>query len=784
MSTVALNRMTLSCVGVACLLLFFCYRLWSLGVTHHDDAIWFLASQQGNWGIIKDFAVNQGRIWAFVSGLLMYVALYLQGSVAGEAIRIGSLAIFFVIFYSVVSIYLGRRVALMAAVLNLALYAMRWEGSIVSTYPAFSWILMALFLCAVWLGWRYANNSRPFFLHTALAALFVSLFLHEGVSVLFAALFPLSVFANHYFVQRSFPSVKAVFHTVTSRRQLVGAVAVIGFYFALYLAWRLVFPTNYEGNTLGDVNIARVFPTLFGLSASGSILSDVVHPYSVNFADAVGQDGYSVTYSPLSYLRAVADSPSAFFAALIVFVVIFLIASSGDQSKRNNNIGWLTIGGIAIGALIAFVPILPVALVEKYQRHYFELGIHSYVYTALSHFGITLGIASLVLWVLSFRPAGYIYRNLLSALIALAVAVLAFCGYQMNDAIANDIRVETSRWKVVDQAMEIATQLDQPINLIYAPRLFNGSWFTVLDTSYWSQYVSVRHNKPMTFTRDPIPMPSTEHSAAYMDFTLGRNASQSIVVLAPLGIRATNDSVFANKIVVAIDRPDPSDLARYVLFFRDQQRGSVEVRFSQLDMLNKSGTIRTISNVTAYPESIRVNRYSMLKSLPVGCDKSIVSGTTVFFGTASSGEGRSCVANNWLREGWNSKEQAGVWSKEKNAVIVIPTKGLSQGALVLTLSIGTFTGLGFYDSPQSMTLRDGIRILTTRTDKKGVGFQPLRIQIPSNKWSPGKDINLSIDVDHTINPAKEKLSNDTRDLGVYIQSLKVEVVNGVAEING
>ncbi len=776
-----MNRNTLSYAGLACLLLYFCFRLWNLGITHHDDAIWLLASYQGRWSVIHDFAVNQGRIWAYVSGALMYIALSLDGSIAGGLLRVGSFAVFFVLFYFVASIYLGRRIALMAAVLNLSLYAMRWEGSIVNTYPAFSWILSSLFLCAVWLGWRFANTSRLFFLYSALATFFVSLFLHEGVSVLFSMLFMLSIFSNHYFVQGTLPFLASMLNTETSRRHLVGAAATVVLYFSLYFIWRSIFNTNYEGNTLSGASILRAFPTLFGLSTSGSLLSDIVHPYAVNFADAVGQDGYSVSYSVLSYIRAATDGPSALLSALIVFSVVYLLASSDNPSQRASNFGWFAIGGIVVGILIAFVPILPVALVAKYQRHYAELRVHSYVYTALSHFGVTLGLSSLLLWVGSLTHTGTLKRNIFSTFIAIIVSVLAYCGYQMNDAIANDIRIETSRWKVVDQTMEIVSKLERPITAIYAPRLFSGSWFSVMDGNYWSQYVLTRHGKIMTFVRDPIKVSTIEGNAAFVDFTMGRNPSQSVVVLAPLGVSGRDDSVVVNRIVVAIERPDPSDLAQYVLSFRDagQQRSSTEVRFSHLEPIGKSETVRSLSNINALPASIRVVRNSTLKSIPVRCGKSILSGTTIFFGTAVSGEGRVCIDDEWLKDGWNSREQAGVWSRSRNAVIDLSTNGLSQGTLVLTISVGTYTGLGFNDTPQTVTVRNGSHDLATRTDKKGVGFQPMQIKFPRNTWKAGGSINLSIDTDHTINPANEKLSSDTRDLGVYIQSIKVDVVKDV-----
>ena len=763
--------------GVLCLLLLFCYRIWNLGITHHDDASWFLASQQGNWSLIHQFAVSQGRIWAYVSGTLIYLALYFQGSIAGEAIRVGSFAAFFVLFYVVASIYFGRRLALMAALLNLSLFALRWEGSIVSTYPAFAWILSSLFLFSVWLGRHYASNERPYVLYAGLTMFFVSLFLHEGMSILFAGLYILSVFANQYLIKREFPLLVAVLKAPESRQHLIGAVASIVLYFGLYMVWRLIFPTNYEGNSLGDGSISRVMPTWIGLSTSGSLLADIVKPYTVNFADAVGKDGYQISYHVFSFLGSVTEDPSAMVSGLIVFSSVYSITNFVEQAEQGKRTRKLAIWSAVVGGLIAFVPILPVALVAKYQRHYFELGVHSYVYTALSHFGITLGIAGLFLWAVSAIPRSTSFRNVIAGIIGIAIALLAVCGYKMNNAIANDIRGETTRWKVVDQTLEIVGHLKPPINIIYAPRLFSGTWFTVLDANYWAQYVLARHGKVLAFTRDPIPIPSATNSTAYMDYNFVRNDSQLTTIVAPL--RGPNELglVTADKIAVAIDRPDPSDISRYAVSFRNSQSAPVEMRFSQLSPLNSSGTIRYASNIDALPASLRLNRNSTLATLAVLCGKSIGKGATIFFGTDMPDTGFGCIASDELRNGWNARERRGVWSKDDSALIDIPTSGLVQGALLLTLSVGTYTGLGFYDVPQVVSVRKNKHILATRLDRKGVGIQPLEIRIASSDWRQGEKISLWLHTDRTINPAKEKLSGDARDLGIHIQSIKIAVTN-------
>lgn len=769
----------LSRAGVAILLLVFCYRLWGLGIAHHDDAVWLIASHQGNWKVVEDFAISQGRVWALVSGAILYVSIYFHGTLLGDLLRVGSLAVFFVLLYRVASIYFGQHIVLLAATFNLALFALRWEGSIATSYPAIFWILGSVFLCSVWLGWHYTRSGRRIYLYASLTMLFVSLFVHEGVSVLLAVLFLLSTVGNYWLLSPSSCSVRGIVEAHDNHRLIFGATTVVLLYFALYFAWRLVFPSSYEGNTLGSLSVVRALPVLISLSTSGSILSDIISPYSVNFADAVSQDGFRVTYRVLSYLGNSSGGLFAWIYAMIVYLVVFsiLATSRNQQEIQFAKIKTNAMAGLAVGGLIAILPILPVALVAKYQQHYYELGVHSYAFTALSHFGVTLSLASAVIWFCVKHGRGKLFHILVSSFVAVSIAVLALCAYRLNDEIANDIGVEQSRWRAVDRAMPMAMKLGSDLRAIYAPRLQSGSWFTVVDANYWSQYVATFHHKSLLFYRDPLPdIGVGGGKLAYMDFMLGRDGKQMIVFLASLTRDEAHGPIVADRIVVSLENPSPSDLDQYVLSFKDRRHGVTSVRFSQLEAIDKSGSARIINGLAAEASSIRFERHSIIQQLLMQCAVPIEVGTKVLFGTSSLSNQQSCGGGKMLWDGWHVQERLGVWSKLDKAIVALPTAGLKHGTLVVTLDIGTYVGLGFTDGTQQISIHLGGKMLTTRIDKKGAGLQTLRVTIPSDEWVPGEDLNFILSVDHTINPARNAISADERELGVYLSSLEVESI--------
>ncbi len=768
-----MTKVTLWCIGIGLLLLIFSHRIWNLrGITHTDDAVWLVAARSGQWEIIKQFAINQGRLWAFVSGTLMYISLYFHNTVMGDLLRVGMLFVFFVLFYRVITVYLGQYLALLAATFNLALYALRWEGSIVTTYPLLFWVSGSIFLSSVLLSWNFIKKGK--YLYVALALFFISLFGHESGTTLFVVLYLLSIFSNCYLLQSQSASLDRLYVKSKNRRLIFGGITVILLYFSLYITWRMIFSTEYEGNTLGALNFTKMFPVLLSLSTSGSLLSDIISPYSVNFSDAVAYDGFRVTYPVFSYLESSSGGLLAWLSALVVLVVVFsiLMTSQNQQKAKFGKIKTNALAGIFIGSIIAISPILPVAFSYKYQEQYYKLGIHSYVFTALSHFGVTLLLASIVIWILS--RGGKIFQNLIAGVVAVSIAVLSLCGYRMNDAIVNDMSNETIRWSAVDQTATLSSLLGSEINTIYAPRLQSGSWFACVDTNYWSQYVAAFHHKQLWF-HNLFPEINAENTqAAYMDFMLAHSGKQLVVFMAPLTRTQSCGSVVADRIVVSIENPSSSDFNQFILAFTDKVRGAISVRFSQLKAINKSGSIRMINDIEALPSSIRFEQHSIIQQMLIPFKPPLEMGTKILFGTSPLNEKESYSGAKMLQNGWNNIEPSGVWSSSDKAVLSFPTDGLQHGTLDIRFFIGTYVGLTGKGEMQQISVLLNDKILATRIDAAGAGFQSLNITIPKEEWSPGQNLNLILGVDHVGNPVKDDMGIlDSRDLGLCLRSLEI-----------
>lgn len=638
------------CIG-ALLVLFF-YRLLDLGITHSDDAGWLLHTLQGNWRDGPEMAFFQGRIWAFVSGPIVNFAMYLQGSPFADVYRLGCLAVFFVAFYAVLSIYVGRPLASLAATLNLALFALRWEGSMVTTYPALFGVLGSLFVGSVWAGWKYAQSGRASLLWISLLGFFVSLFMHEGVTLLFCLLFPVTVVGNHFLTNPETAGMRSVAESAIARKHLIGAFAVIGAYFVIYMGWRWAFPTGYGGNRLDTFSPLRIGSTTLALSTSGTLLSDLVTPYYVRYGDVVMGDGYTVTYRFSSYLKDQMYGPAACLAGMLTACVVFLLGRntsfrpSGAFTRRTTY--WFVV--LLVGLAIALAPILPVALTQKYQQQFFDLDVRSHVYTALSHFGWTLVLAALLAGLFSIGAAKGIYRTLLSTVLALATGVLAYGGYQMNDAIASDMRTETSRWKAVDRASSIVSLGQLNVKKFYAPRLAGGSWFAGLPPEYWSALLQASRGSRQNFASTaPRLQDLKDGQLAYLDFALLRRGAEPLVIVAPLDAPTGNAPVVAQQIYIGLDSATPSELAQYTVSFTDLKNGPVSYRLSSFETMAGSNSVWRLSNVQAVPASIRVSANSVQTTFELTCPGSAANETVVAVGPASYGMQPQCLGDMFMQ---------------------------------------------------------------------------------------------------------------------------------------
>ena len=763
--------------GIAILLLFFCARLWHVAPTHTDDATWRLRAIQGDWSTVNEWATGQGRVFAYISGILILFGCYMQETIWGPILHLGSFVIFFFAFYRVGALFIGTRLALLAAVLNLATFAVRWEGSVMTTDPIFCWALGTVFLAFVYLSRSYAREGRPRCLPWSLVLLFVSMNIHESLSVLFGLLAMPAVLA-------SYDSRKVMGNVWAPRswepkfaRHLVLTAAVVCLYFVIYVGFRIVFPSTYAGNQLGSLHPARFFPVLASLSTTGSVVTELIAPYSINYVDTAIGDNYRIFYKPLYYIRDAGFNAVALLcAALVAFQVYVLVVRRARQANSTDGtrMGEFRRSLIA-GAAIALLPVLPVALVGKYQDHFFELDVQSYPFTPVCQFGWTLIMAAMLLQLNRVRPLTA--RRAAVGLFALLFGVLAYCSTMRNDAVVADIRRETCRWTVLKGLNAILPRLDRQVAVVYAPRLASGTWFTCVEPSYWELYMKARYGRRLRFENTTISAQAMSEGVVMVDYVTADDNAPTLVFAAPLEIDGPTEKIVAREIAVWAKATDPSDRSAYLLSYHDLGEGAVVRRLSALPVIDKSG-VRAVKECRAVPSSIRLARASNNRHLTIAGEARFRPDVPVWFANEALLHDSGSVVSHWLAGKWHPLELAGTWSAGKVSGVSVPVSLLPREELEFHLQASTYTGLGFHDVPQVVQIKIGDRVAASRTFVRGEGFRNIAFTVHADELPEQGNLVISLLIDKLSNPAGLGQNADARDLGVNLKKLSFDRAAG------
>ena len=754
---------------LAVLLALFCLRVWDLGIVHSDDAAWALRAWQGRWGIIWDWAIGQGRVWALVSGPLLFTALKVKGSLLGNLAIAGGFAVFFALFHWVIAVHFGRRIAVLTACTNLGLYAMRWEGSLITAYPFFTWALGSLYLLSLLALERYFASGSRGLLATSLILFFCSLFLHEGVTVLFELLYALA--ALHH-SRRAIDGGSARQPTLrkATRTALVGWLAVVASYALLYFGWRLVFPSVYRGNALAEFNAVRIARVALAFALNGSLLHDMFSTYTVRFSDPAFFDLREIGYPFWAFVRHPHLGPGSLAAGALsswlVWHALGRLRPAGRVTGARMQLAFAVIAGV----LIAFVPIVPVAATPKYQHWYYDLGVRAYVHTALSHFGTSLVVAAILIWMVDSLRRRYAWLAMVVGMSCL-FAVLSTTGYVINDAIARDMRAEASRWLVFGRAIGIMrTQGWSGYNIV-APRFASGSWFAVLPPSYWVEWAAARYGMQIGFMTTAVPARDLTRDSILLDF-IQVGATGTFMTLAHMRSADAHSRPVADTILVASVTAADYRVTEQVVHFDDVKLGPREVRLLGAERMPQDPSVRVIRAVAADPASIRVLPQSSVLSLPIACATPLLPTDRVTFGTSTGPGQPACIGTAFLGEGWHAPEQTGVWSRSGSATLRLPIENSGRD-LRVRLTLRSYPGLGFYDATTNLQVRAGSRLVAERRDAFRSSMPPIEFVIAPEDKSADGTVALSIGVDKTYNPRRLEVAQDDRDLGVHLETMEI-----------
>jgi hypothetical protein len=742
-----------------------CLRVWGLGLTHTDDAMWLLRSYTSFFSTIDDWARLQGRLWAYVSGSLIMLALVNQGTLWGELLRLGSFALFFCAFHLVAAAYCGRRIALLCATLFLGFFALKWDGSILTTYPLITWPAGIACAGALMAGraWTRPGGQR-WQLAAAGLLLFCALFNNEGVTLAFIAVALLSVGANAAELGSAANGTVAGLLPRRSAQLLAVFLAAAAAYSALYLGWRLLHPSSYAGSALAPFNARRIIVTLIHFSTSGSALHELFAPLKLPHADTFGGSA-ALSYSLRQYWPGLATAPLALLAGALTGSLLWTLLRGGARqpaaAARATPLRCALAGGLAM----ALLPILPVALVGNYQVWAMDMGVRAYSHTIFAWFGWSLVLAALLAALARRFGRGRIGAALL-LLLVLASGLLAALAYRANDAIAFDMRPEAGRWALVNRAVAANQALFQS-DALWIPALAQRSQYGQLYPRYWEQYAAARFGlKTEVAVRIP-DINDQMHGVLMLEYAWDASARRMVALMMRYRKDAADGPYLGGRIAVDLDGAGAAD--KYLL----QYRAGAALRRVPVAALaaapGRRGLYLLDPPAGVDPASVRLLRADAPAAAPPLCAIRLPRGLRIDFKQPRMARPAFDVAR-FLDGGWYALESESVWSRGGEAHILIPRRLLPAGPLRMELDAASYTSMGFGPGLQQMAASvNGAPI--GKWDYRPGATPVIGLELPASVIG-AEVLDLRFDISPTMSPKKLGLDpHDERELGLLLRAV-------------
>lgn len=472
------------------LVLFAAWWLWRLAPFHRvgmatQDQINFSLQGTGDfWGSVLGHARAQGRVYFLLNKI---VDLWLAARPEGWRIHAFNVAVF----------------ALSAPCFAVASFR-TWRER---------WLYVWLFASVSWLGFHHlppaaypSVNHLPFLLWP-IAAWLVRRASQRGSDGGWGLLVTFALIAFLGFVQ--YEPVTGMSLCVLGwlvydtprprlRRRLAAALATSALaYAALYAAWRVQYPTSYDGAMRGELSPWRVLHVTLAYAIGGLPFSEAyAGSIALRFGDLRAGEAF------LRYAAPAWQGPEAgalLLSALGLVGLCSLLRRSTASSEPPAGALPRSVAGALLALLLLLAINGPLGLSSKYQSWVRDWD-ETYLTSQLALYPLVL-LGTLLLAAAYQRPR---WRGvpLLFVPLVLAVAALSLPVQVHNRRVSALLRANLARWEGVTALAAYARYIEEPI--VVAPDLYYSmgsgehSW-----TNYWGRYVQQRFGGWLSFRPSP-----------------------------------------------------------------------------------------------------------------------------------------------------------------------------------------------------------------------------------------------------------------------------------------
>lgn len=462
-----LNRLCGKCELWIVALVCFLAPIIEEGVILNDEVQMRLLRQQGIRSFIYNTVVNEqlakGRVLGTI-GNLKLVGYISDNKYIFRSIQCVFLVVAIVLFaFLIYRLFGSKKLTLITALMIMSFMPITFEHSapnafiIVCTEPMI-WLLISLLLFCKYMG----SEKRS---HIVLSMLFFmwGMFLYEFI-ITYAPLY-LIIYIGRKLDKRI--DFRDMF------RCLCPVIVTSILYLSLYVLQGSLFPTNYSGNTIGEISIKSICSVIWPL-----------------FLSAL--PGYFAFASPkYKYLYSIYSQGRINWIAVIFCVVLVIIMFRLCKcSEKVSSSGYKRNLFVIISALsYAFIPSLPNAITPMYQAvvpsgDFISIPVSIYLFFAVSF------LMAFMLCLLLERSK----RELVKVAVLLFFSVLAFNVQDHNYTFAQVHAENYDRFEGIENlfSMDYWKQLDGIT--ILSPSVYETRNTLAIEAGHWTEYAKLHGN--------------------------------------------------------------------------------------------------------------------------------------------------------------------------------------------------------------------------------------------------------------------------------------------------
>ncbi|MEO8184347.1 MAG: hypothetical protein ABI895_36480 [Deltaproteobacteria bacterium] len=463
---------------------------YRVGMASQDQVNFSLQATSDFWGGVLLHARDQGRVYFLLTKI---VDLWLAAR--PEVWRVHAINI--VVFALsapcfALAVFRSRAERLLYVWLFASLAWASYHHMPPAAYPSVNHLPFLLWALAALLVRRESGRGSERSWGTVLGfgvLAFVALFQYEPVAAMSLCVLGWLVYGE------PLPALRKRLATA------LGCAALL--YGAIYVGWRVTFPTSYDGAMAGSLSLWNVLRVVIAYGV-GAL------PFCAAYSDAIPirfSDG-GVGESLLRLPAELQHPPGTF---VVLFTALALCGLFRAYAAAQRSLApvplRLRIGLWALPLLLLLAINGPLGLSAKYQHWVRQLD-ETYLTSQLALYPLAL-FGTLVLAAL-YRRVRVRGVPLAFGALALLVASLSIPVQAHNRRITSLQRANLARWEAVTALAAYASHIEQPA--IVAPDLYYSifvgerSW-----TSYWGRYVRQRFGGWLSFR--PLPPKDNDNFA-------------------------------------------------------------------------------------------------------------------------------------------------------------------------------------------------------------------------------------------------------------------------------